>query len=245
MPQNIYDNPEFFAGYSSLRDRKAGLNDVLEQPAMRSLLPGVHGKTVLDLGCGDGQFCRTLIECGAAAVVGVEISERMLELARSHDNANVTFEHCAIEDFVANDESFDLITSSLAFHYIRDLDKVIVKIAKWLRSGGHLVFSMEHPVCTAAQGIQPGWQTNAGGDREHWILDRYHDEGVRRSHWFVDDVIKYHRTMASVLNMVIESGLSVDRVLEPHAIESAERERPSLLDERRRPPFLLVRARKP
>ncbi|MBN1188963.1 MAG: hypothetical protein JXA46_04360 [Dehalococcoidales bacterium] len=39
MKQNIYDNPDFFKGYCDLRTRQAGLNEVLEQPAVFSILP--------------------------------------------------------------------------------------------------------------------------------------------------------------------------------------------------------------
>jgi SAM-dependent methyltransferase len=185
------------------------------------------------------------VKSGAIGAIGVELSKRMLELAEKEDHDKITFRNCAIEDFESDAETFDLVTSSLAFHYIRDLDKVILNISKWLKSRSYLVFSMEHPICTAAQGIYPGWKMNEKGEREYWILDHYHDESIRRSHWFIDGVIKYHRTTASIVNMIIESGLVIEKMLEPHAIETAEQERPTLLDERRRPPFLLIKARKP
>lgn len=51
MPQNIYDNPDFFAVYDSLRETGSGLNEALEQPAFRRLLPPeITGLRVLDLG---------------------------------------------------------------------------------------------------------------------------------------------------------------------------------------------------
>ncbi len=53
MPQNIYDDPVFFAGYSELRRTERGRNAALEQPALERLLPRVlDGLRVLDLGCG-------------------------------------------------------------------------------------------------------------------------------------------------------------------------------------------------
>lgn len=51
--QNIFDNEAFFNGYKALRDSDCNANDLIEQPAMRKLLPDLNGKTVLDLGCGD------------------------------------------------------------------------------------------------------------------------------------------------------------------------------------------------
>ena len=53
--QNIYDNPEFFAGYKKLRDGGGALNETLEQPALWSLVgDSLAGSSVLDLGCGFG-----------------------------------------------------------------------------------------------------------------------------------------------------------------------------------------------
>ncbi|HEY3269009.1 MAG TPA: class I SAM-dependent methyltransferase [Armatimonadota bacterium] len=245
MIQNIYDNPAFFAGYSALRATRAGLNEALEQPAMASLLPDVAGLAVLDLGCGAGDLCRQLHAAGAVGVTGVDVSSRMLNLARAAGGDGIRYVHQAIEDFDAPDASFDLVVSSLAFHYVRDFEAALAGIARWLRPGGTLVFSQEHPVCTAAQGTHPGWARDERGAKRYWTLDRYHDEGMRESHWFVDGVIKYHRTTATILNALLDQGFRIQRVLEPHAVPEEEARRPELLEERRRPPFLLVKAELP
>ena len=47
--QNIFDNETFFDGYKALRDSDCNANDLIEQPAMRKLLPNLNGKTVLDM----------------------------------------------------------------------------------------------------------------------------------------------------------------------------------------------------
>ncbi len=242
MKQNIYDNPEFFDGYKALRERGAGLNSALEQPAMRSLLPDVRGMRVLDLGCGAGNLCRELRALGASSVTGLDISSRMLELAQAAPCEGIRYVQSPMEDFTADRGSFDLVTSSLAFHYVQDFGGLVSSIAEWLVEGGYLVFSMEHPVATAAQGIHPGWVRDAEGRKLCWMLDCYRDEGRRESRWFVDGVIRYHRTTETVLNTLIDNGFRIRRILEPHALEQAEAEHPNLLEERRRPPFLLVKA---
>jgi len=79
--QNIYDDEEFFAGYQAMRDAKSGINEVVEQPALLTLLPPLDDAVVVDLGCGDGQLCRVLVDKGAKSVLGVDPSARMLTLA--------------------------------------------------------------------------------------------------------------------------------------------------------------------
>src|SRR5919109_4622915 len=83
MTQNIYDNAEFFEGYSRLRRSVEGLEGAPEWPALRALLPDLCGSAVLDLGCGFGWFCRWAREQGAAHVLGIDLSERMLARART------------------------------------------------------------------------------------------------------------------------------------------------------------------
>ncbi|MDA1297740.1 MAG: class I SAM-dependent methyltransferase [Chloroflexi bacterium] len=246
MPQNIYDNPKFFAGYDRLRAENAGMNEALEQPALKSLLPDpadLAGMRVLDIGCGAGEMCRWLADRGAGSVVGMDISEWMLQKAAASSHSPVTYIHIPAEDASFEPASFDLIVSSLTLHYVEDISPLFRNIHTWLSGGGRFVFSMEHPVTTAVQGrIEPRWLEDGTGRRVAWKLGHNSDEGERVSAWFVDGVIKYHRTVATVLNTLIDSGFRIARVLEPHAVEEAERARPELLEERMRPPFLFVAA---
>lgn len=52
MSQNIYDNPDFFAGYATLPRSVNGLDGAPEWPALRAMLPELRDQRVLDLGCG-------------------------------------------------------------------------------------------------------------------------------------------------------------------------------------------------
>src|SRR5262245_34716907 len=82
MTQNIYDDEEFFVGYSRLRRSVEGLDGAAEWPALRALLPDLRGRNVLDLGCGFGWFCRWACQQGATRVLGFDVSERMLAQAK-------------------------------------------------------------------------------------------------------------------------------------------------------------------
>lgn len=244
IPQNIYDNPEFFARYDRMRIESSGRNEVFEQPLIRSLLPDVRGLHVLDMGCGAGEMCRWLTESGAASVTGMDVSESMLTKAKSYRQAGITYIRVAAEEAAFEPRSFDLVVSSYLLNYIEDITLVFEKIHAWLRPDGMYVFLTEHPMVTAphkGRRDEP-WIADSSGASIAWKLAHYADEGKRVSHWLVDDVVMYHRTMATVVNSLVEAGFSVKRMLEPHATEEVERERPYLIDERIRPTILLISA---
>ena len=79
--QNIFDNEIFFEEYRKLRNNPSAANDIVEKPALFSLCPELSGKAVLDLGCGYGENCREFSKLGASRVVGIDISEKMLDIA--------------------------------------------------------------------------------------------------------------------------------------------------------------------
>src|SRR5262249_27700624 len=142
MPQNIYDDPAFFAGYSQLLRSREGLAGAPEWPTLRSMLPPLEGARVLDLGCGFGAFARWARAVGAASVLGVDRSENMLARARIQTpDPGVTYVMADIEHLALPEASFDLVYSALALHYIEDFGAVCVTIRRLLEPGGRLVFS--------------------------------------------------------------------------------------------------------
>ena len=243
-PQNIYDDPDFFAGYSSLERFGVGWERVSEHADLLALLPDVKDGRVLDLGCGAGQLARYLATRGAAEVIGVDVSERMLELARAQwAHPRVSYQRMAIEEQAFAPGRFDLVVSVLALHYVDDYRGLIGRIATWLTPGGVLVYSTEHPIYTARLPYD-GWIEHDVG-RKRWALNDYMEEGPRDETWYVPGVRKVHRTMATLINGLVDAGLELERVVEPTPSAEWLERRPSMRDERRRPMFLLVRARKP
>lgn len=244
-PQNIYDDPAFFASYSKLERFGPGWERAVELGDLMALLPEIDGRRILDLGCGAGQIAHHLATRGAAEVIGVDVSERMLAVARAEwAHARVTYSHAPIEEVTFPPAHFDLVVSSLALHYVVDYAGLVRKIAGWLTPGGVLVYTTEHPIFTARLPTH-GWVFDERGRRTAWSLDRYADEGAREEMWFVPGVLKVHRTFATLINGLLDAGLTVERVVEPMPSEEWLRDRPQFADERRRPMFLLVRARKP
>jgi len=242
LTQNIYDDPEFFEGYSRLGRSVEGLDGAAEWPALRALLPDLRGLRVLDLGCGFGWFCRWAREQGAAHVLGLDVSERMLERARtSTEGGGIVYDRADLDRVELAPASFDLVYSSLALHYLEDLDRLLAQVHRALVGGGRLVFSVEHPIYTAPS--DPKWSTDAAG-RKTWPVDGYLVEGPRSTDWLAKGVIKQHRTLATYLTLLLRTGFTIAHVEEWGPTDAQITARPALAEERQRPAFLLVSARR-
>jgi SAM-dependent methyltransferase len=242
MTQNIYDNERFFAGYSHLPRSVQGLDGAPEWPTLHAMLPEVNGRRVVDLGCGFGWFCRWTRQNGAASVLGLDVSEKMLERARAETaDRTIVYERADLERLDLPKDSFDVAYSSLALHYLENLEGMLQVVYRALAPEGWLVFSVEHPIATAP--TQPEWITAADG-HQTWPVDNYLSEGRRVTDWLAKGVIKQHRTIASYLNLLIDLGFAISRVVEWGPSSEQVAAHPEWANEAQRPAFLLVSARK-
>jgi SAM-dependent methyltransferase len=240
MTQNVYDQPAFFDAYSRMRRSIEGLDGAGEWPAVRALLPDLRGRSVVDLGCGYGWSCRWARGQGAARVLGLDVSEKMLARASATtDDPAIAYELADLETLELPEASFDLAYSALAFHYVADAERLYAKIRRGLAAGGCLVFSVEHPIYMAP--TSPGWR--AEGDVKTWPVDGYLVEGPRTTDWLGARVVKHHRTIGTALNLLIQSGFAIEHVEEFCPTPEQIAARPELADEVQRPMFLIVRAR--
>ena len=241
----LYDDSELFAAYEKMRMLDGRLNEIVEAPALISLMPEIAGMAVADLGCGTGVMCRWLVDQGAASVVGIDASEQMLSRAREQntDVGRLRFEQKDIEGVDFAPASFNLVISGLALHYVADFAGVAHRVSQALRPGGCFIFSVEHPIVTCGQ---REWVHDENGTRRHWPVDRYLDEGSRSVLWMgLAEVPRQHRSVSSYVNGVLGAGLVFRSLLEPGPDEKAIATWPRLNDQRRRPPFLVIRADKP
>lgn len=213
--QNIYDNETFFEGFKSIRDSEVNFNDLIETPILLGMLPDLRGKTVLDIGCGMGQHAKQYSDMGAASVLGIDISEKMLEYARAHSHAdNITYRQMAMEDIRGLDREFDLVTSSLVFDYIKDFDELMKDVYGIMKDGAEFVFSMSHPMSTAYDGQYPRYTLSESGKRLYANINNYFVEGRRSITWFVDNYELYHRTFSSIVNSMIKAGFVIEECRE-------------------------------
>lgn len=242
MAQNIYDQPEFFAGYSQLGRSVEGLDGAAEWPALRAMLPDVTGLRIVDLGCGFGWFCRWAHGQGARDVLGLDLSEKMLARARAAGpDTGITYERADLDQLSLPRASFDLAYSSLALHYVADVERLFGTVHQALSPGGHFVFSTEHPIYMAP--TNPGWSIDGEG-KKTWPVDRYLVEGPRTTDWLAKGVVKHHRTIGTTLNTLIGTGFTIEHVEEFRPTDAQIAATPGLAEELERPMFLLVSARR-
>jgi SAM-dependent methyltransferase len=240
MAQNIYDDPDFFAGYIKLPRQVLGLKGAPEWPAIRALLPDPTGKRVLDLGCGFGWAARWFRQQGANAVLGLDLSRNMIQRARAETaDAAIEYRIADLDTLVLAQGGFDIAYSALTFHYVQDFERLVREVHKCLQPGGHLVFSIEHPIFMAA--ANPHWISDEQG-RKTWPVNGYAREGERRTDWFAAGVLKYHRTISTTLNALIAAGFGIRAVQEFAPTAEQIRQLPQLAEELERPMMLIVSA---
>lgn len=242
MAQNIYDNPDFFSGYCQLPRQVQGLSGAPEWPAIRALLPSLAGKWIVDLGCGFGWASRWMREQGAASVLGIDLSENMISRAQEFTREDaITYQMADLETLELPEATFDLAYSALTFHYVRDFERLARMVHRSLVPGADFVFTIEHPIFMAA--TYPRWTEDEDG-RKTWPVNRYSVEGERQTDWFVKGVVKYHRTIGTTLNALIQAGFEIKAVEEFAPSLDQIRENPALEEEIERPMMLLISAKR-
>lgn len=200
--------------------------EYFNNPAFLAFMGDLSGKTVLDAGCGEGYNTRLLARSGAR-MTGVDLSERMIELARQEEQREplgIRYEVASFSDLgIFNDASFDVVVSSMALMDGPDFEGAVKEIFRVLRSGGELMFSIIHP-CFMTRGY--GWicdeDENPVGITvsdcfdlqpfvERWRFSKA--PGSENVEPFA--VPRFPRTLSDYLNALIEAGFVLKRMKEP------------------------------
>jgi len=210
-------------------------------PHLLELVGEVEGERVCDLACGQGWFARELARRGAR-VTGIDVSGRLLEIARRHEQEeplgiDYRQEDARLAASLAAG-SFDGVVCVLALMDMPEIDPVCRTMRRLLKPGGWLVVALTHPCFELPQAR---WITTKEGQVSRAVRG-YFQEGYWQSEsgGLRSRVGAYHRTLSTYLNTFIASRLALERLVEPMATgEYAERV-PGL---REVPSLLLVRAR--
>ncbi len=241
--QNIYDNETFFNEYRKLREREVNANNLFELPTLFSMMPDLNGKKVLDLGCGAGERCLDYLKLGAVSVTGIDISAKMLDVARKeHSDPKITYINMAMEDIGSIDETFDVVISSLALHYVEDFSGVAENVYRLLSDGGIFLFSQEHPLATCYSGSGDRWTRDENGRKLHVNIANYCVEKRNDSTWFVEGVQRYHRMFSTIVNTLANTGFRILQMAEPYPTEELVQKYPEYYDLYHKPDFLFVKS---
>ena len=203
--------------------------------ALLELCDVTAGDCVLDLACGHGTVAREIAGSGAA-VIGMDISERLLEHARSLDPPGghaVAYVHGnAASALGFGADEFDLIVCNFGLSDIDDLDGALNNVRRALRPAGRFVFSILHPCFAGADDVSGSWATHGTYyDEQFWRAD-----GVLST--LRQQVGANHRMLSTYVNTLQQHGLSIDVIKEPRPEESWTIDRPLAA---RQPVYLVVR----
>ena len=177
-------------------------------------------------------------------MVGIDISSKMLEIAQKENaHTKIEYRNMPIEEISTLEESFDVVVSSLALHYVQDFEGVAKNVYRLLGAGGVFLFSQEHPIVTS-HSTGDRWTRDAAGKKQHVNLSNYGVEGERLTTWFVDNVRIYHRTFSSIVNALTDAGFSISKMIEPLPTEELLERHPEQADLLHKPDFLLIKAEK-
>ncbi len=119
--------------------------EAAELPVFKRLIDEVAGRTVVDLGCGDGFVAVQLISAGAI-VTAVDGSEVQLEKAREKHPDLPTQLVDLNEPLPFADQSFDIAISRFVLMYVENLSGLGKEVARVLKPGGKFVFTVVHPM---------------------------------------------------------------------------------------------------
>ena len=199
-----------------------GRQYVLDGP-MTARLRGLAGGAALDVGCGEGRFCRILRAEGFAPV-GLDPTEELLAAARARDPDGRYVEGRA-EALDFPDAGFDLVVSCLSLIDIEDAATAIAEMARVLKPGGTLLVANLTGFSSAR--AHDGWQRDLLGRPTHFAIDRYLEARATWERWRGISIRNWHRPLSDYMRWFLAQGLILTHFDEPAATggEPAKAER--------------------
>jgi ubiquinone/menaquinone biosynthesis C-methylase UbiE len=201
--QNDYDfiASDYYHNIEERDDRPAVLI-----PSARHYLGDVKGKKVLDLACGNGYYSRLIKSWGARKVVGVDISEPMINLAKlAEENLRQGIEYyLADATTLPKLEQFDVIFAGFLLHYstsVENLHTMCEHIASQLKGGGRFVSFCENPKHPTGELKYDAEAIAVGPIKDGSRIQRFHySKGVRAlefSHQHYEEATYEHALKAA------------------------------------------------
>ena len=239
MPTKQQMRDEWVAGASNWIERIRGRGDPsrnhLLDDWMLTAVGDVCDKEVIDLGCGEGRFCRMLAERGAR-MTGIDLSERMIAAASESCVANETYAANDMENLRGiADASFDLAVSYITLVDVHDLGRAVAEAFRVLHPGGRFIVCNLAPMVTAGN----RWIRDADGVKLHYCLDNYLDETTREMPMCGTKFHNFHRTLSTYINTFIRARFVLEEIREPFPSPQQIEREPSNDDLLRVPLFII------
>ena len=209
-------------------------NAYYERSATISLLPQVKGKKILDAGCAAGWYTKWLLDKGAS-VIALDFSPNMIEMTKKRvgNKAKVIKADLNERLHFIEDESIDVILSSLTLHYIKNWNLVMSEFNRILKRDGQLIISIHHP-----------FMDFTVFNKENYFLTELLDDEWNTNNGKVK-VQFYRRPLSAIITPIIDAGFIIERLLEPMPIEEFKIAHPNTYDRlTKNPQFLFIRAKK-
>ncbi|QEE27273.1 class I SAM-dependent methyltransferase [Terriglobus albidus] len=189
-------------------------------------------RSALDVGCGEGRFCRRLQEMGIATT-GIDPTEALLQHARLCDPAG-SYLKAAAEQTPFADGAFDLVISYVSLVDIEAYEAAIAEMARVLAVGGRLLVANLTSFSTARAGN--GWEYDLLGRAKHFTIDRYLESRGNKESWRGIKVINWHRPLSDYMRAFLAQSLVLTHFDEPAPVEDCS----AKADKYRRVPWYVV-----
>jgi 2-polyprenyl-3-methyl-5-hydroxy-6-metoxy-1,4-benzoquinol methylase len=224
-----------YAAYVTRREEAEGGADPMGLlPPLLDLLGDIAGRRVLDAGCGEGFLARVLAARGAL-VTGIDLSPRLIELARARDpGGGIDYRVADLsQPLPAVAGSFDAAASYLVLNDVADYRGFAATLAASLRPGGRLALAFNNPYSAII-------------DRH--VVDYFDSGRVSRYRGLWEVGIKtyyYHRTLENYLDAFLGAGLRLAKLTDISTLAGAHKPDAFLPDGARFPRFMLLAFTKP
>jgi SAM-dependent methyltransferase len=179
--------------------------------AMLGRIAGRDFRTALDVGCGEGRFCRLLRARGIAAV-GVDPTAALLRRARELDPEG-DYREGRAEALEFPDASFDLVVSYLTLIDIPDVRQAVPQMVRVLKPGGTLLIANLNSFMTASG--EARWVRGEDGAYLHFPLDNYLEERCDVVRWRAITIDNWHRPLSIYMQLLLEQALRLAHFDEP------------------------------